>query len=139
MIEQYIICHTELAKQAILQEQQFDLALELLAGAETYPLNLGEGKLHGKPDNDIHYLQGCAWEGLGMIEKAKYFFAKAAEGISEPVQAIFYNDPQPDKIVYQGLACYKLEDYEKAELIFQRLIRFGQEHMEDEEIGRAHV
>lgn len=132
VIEQYLICHTELAKQAILQEQQFDLALELLAGAETYPLNLGEGKLHGKPDNDIHYLQGCAWEGLGMIEKAKYFFAKAAEGVSEPVQAIFYNDPQPDKIVYQGLACYKLEDYEKAELIFQRLIRFGQEHMDDE-------
>jgi tetratricopeptide (TPR) repeat protein len=131
VIEQYLLCHTELAKQALLQEQ-FEVALELLSQAENYPDNLGEGKLYGKPENDINYLKGCAWEGLMMPEQATSFFAKAAVGIAEPVQAIFYNDPQPDKILYQGLACYKLERYEKAQSILQRLISFGEEHMDDE-------
>jgi tetratricopeptide (TPR) repeat protein len=113
-------------------QKQFEAALELLSEAENYPDNLGEGKLYGKPENDIDYLKACAWEGLNVPEKAKSFFAKAAVGASEPVPAIFYNDPQPDKILYQGLANYKLGKYEKAKSIFQRLISFGQEHMNDE-------
>lgn len=129
--EQYLLCCTELAKQALMQ-RQFEMALALLSETENYPDNLGEGKLYGKPENDIDYLKGCAWEGLMMTEKARSFFAKAAVGNSEPVQAIFYNDPQPDKILYQGLACYKLGEYEKARSIFQRLISFGEEHMDDE-------
>jgi tetratricopeptide (TPR) repeat protein len=131
VIEQYQLCCTERARQALMQKQ-FEAALELLSEAENYPDNLGEGKLYGKPENDIDYLKACAWEGLNVPEKAKSFFAKAAVGASEPVPAIFYNDPQPDKILYQGLANYKLGKYEKAKSIFQRLISFGQEHMNDE-------
>lgn len=131
VIEQYLICHTELAKQAILNGQ-FKLACELLSRAEHYPPNLGEGKLYGKPENDIDYLKGCAYEGLGEPDKARSFFAKASTGRSEPVQAIFYNDPQPDKILYQGLALYRLKEFEKARSIFRRLISFGEEHMNDE-------
>jgi tetratricopeptide (TPR) repeat protein len=48
------------------------------------------------------------------------------------VQAIFYNDPQPDKIFYQGLAWLRLGEQDKAEAIFNRLIRFAAEHMNDE-------
>ena len=59
-------------------------------------------------------------------------FRLATEGISEPVQAIFYNDPQPDKIFYQGLAWLKLDDKEKAEDIFNKLIDFGKKHLNDE-------
>ena len=71
-------------------------------------INLGEGKLLGTQENDIHYLMGCAFEAMGMNEEATLRFKMATNGISEPVQAIFYNDPQPDKIVYQGLAWLKL-------------------------------
>lgn len=47
-------------------------------------------------------------------ELARSFFTKATEGISELLQAIFYNDPQQDKIFYQGLAWFKLGNNDKS-------------------------
>jgi tetratricopeptide (TPR) repeat protein len=47
------------------------------------------------------------------------------------VQAIFYNDPQPDKIFYQGLAWIKLNHQNKALQLFQSLINFGKQHIDD--------
>jgi hypothetical protein len=41
-----------------------------IASAEQYPGNLGEGKLPGTQENDIHYLQGCVYEAMGMNEQA---------------------------------------------------------------------
>jgi tetratricopeptide (TPR) repeat protein len=131
VIRQYLICHLELAKKAI-QEKLFDTALCLLEAAEQYPKNLGEGKLLGTQENDIHYLQGCVYEAMGMNEQAIEKFKQATEGISEPVQAIFYNDPQPDKIIYQGLAWLKLGQCKKAEKIFHRLVEFADQHFNDE-------
>ena len=86
----------------------------------------------GTQENDIHYLQGCVYEAMGMNEQAIEKFKQATEGISEPVQAIFYNDPQPDKIVYQGLAWLKLGHPKKAEKIFHRLVEFADQHFNDE-------
>lgn len=130
VVGQYLICHIELAKQAIT-EGKFSEALKLLEQAEKYPHNLAEGKLPGVQENDIFYLKGCCYEEIGMPEKANEFFRKATVGISEPVQAIYYNDPQPDKIFYQGLAWRKLGNKEKADHIFRRLIEFGVQHMDD--------
>ena len=101
------MCHTEFAKQAIL-DQQYDEALSLLNEARYYPDNLGEGKLYGAQENDLDYLTACVYEGLQLNDKSNEFFNKATVGISEPVQAIYYNDPQPDKIFYQALAWIKL-------------------------------
>ena len=42
VVRQYLICHLELAKKAII-EKQFDTALCLLEAAEKYPENLGKG------------------------------------------------------------------------------------------------
>ena len=42
-----------------------------------------------------------------MADKANEKFRQATIGISQPVQAIYYNDPQPDKIIYQALAWLK--------------------------------
>ncbi len=122
---QYLLCHTELAKQAIL-DQRFDEALMLLNAARYYPDNLGEGKLYGAQENDLDYLTGCAYQGLNNADKANNFFKKATIGISEPVQAIYYNDPQPDKIFYQALAWKKLGDSAKAKIIFNKFISFGE-------------
>jgi tetratricopeptide (TPR) repeat protein len=127
---QYVLCHTELAKQAILNHQ-YNEALALLNEARNYPDNLGEGKLYGAQENDLDYLSGCAYEGLQMPAKANEFFGKATIGLSEPVQAIYYNDPQPDKIFYQALSWIKLNEFDKAKNIFNKFISFGEERIDD--------
>jgi tetratricopeptide (TPR) repeat protein len=130
VVGQYLIAHIELAKAAI-EDNQFDKALQLLQAADNYPENLGEGKLYGTQENDINYLKGLAYEYLGEQESAKQFYKLATGGISEPVQAIFYNDPQPDKIFYRGLAWMKLHEHEKAKDVFNKLISFGSKHFND--------
>lgn len=130
VVGQYLIAQLELAKQALANGSS-DNALELLEATENYPLNLGEGKLFGAQENDIHYLKGLVYEQQSNQQLAEEYFTKATQGISEPVQAIFYNDPQPDKIFYQGLAWQKLGVRENARNIFERLINFGKEHLND--------
>ena len=58
-------------------------------------------------------------------------FREATTGNSTPVQAIYYNDPQPDKIIYQALAWWKLGEPGKARNIFEKFIEFGRQHMND--------
>jgi len=130
VVYQFLLCHIELAKAALTAGNNA-YALQLLDYIETYPHNLGEGKLYGTQENDIHYLQGCAYQALGLIEQANAKFIDATKGLSEPVQAIFYNDQQPDKIFYQGLAWLKLGNHEKANSIFEKLIAFGELHIKD--------
>lgn len=131
VLGQFLWVNIALAKQAILAEK-FETALELLSNTNQYPHNLGEGKLYGAQENDIQYFKACAYEGLSDKTDALAYFYKATQGISEPVQAIFYNDPQPDKIFYQGLAWLKLNDKAKADKIFIRLIEFGNQHLNSE-------
>jgi tetratricopeptide (TPR) repeat protein len=131
VVGQFLLCHIELAKKALL-EGAFEKAVGLLTGLDHYPVNLGEGKLYGTPENDIDYLLGCAYEGLGQTGTAIARFNAATAGKSEPVQAIYYNDPQPDKMLYQALAWQKLQRPDKAREIFERFIDFGVAHMNDE-------
>ena len=131
VVGQYLICHLELAKQCI-DEGNYEAAIQLLEQAENYPLNLGEGKLTGAQENDIHYWKGVTFEMLNEQGKATHYYQQATKGIDKPVQAIFYNDPQPDKIFYQGLAWAKLNEKKKSTEIFQRLIAFGEKHMDDQ-------
>ncbi|TCS85835.1 Tfp pilus assembly protein PilF [Anseongella ginsenosidimutans] len=130
VVGQYLICHIELAKQA-LTENDPGRALALLSATEKYPENLGEGKLYNTPENDIYFLRGLAHEKAGRPEEAALNYRLATKGSSEPVQAIFYNDPQPDKILYQGLAWHKLGEPEKAKKVFEGLLAFGTAHMND--------
>ena len=59
-------------------------------------------------------------------------FEKATMGSYKPSVAIFYNDPQPEAIFYQGLAWEKLNNPEKAAGIFNGLIEYGKNHFNDE-------
>lgn len=127
---QYVYSMLQLAREAILKSD-FTVALENLERARSYPVNLGEGKLFGKQENDIFYWMGIAYEGAGEPERAAECFREATKGLSEPGAAIFYNDQQPDQIFYQGLAWKKLGEEQKAVGIFQNLIRYGEEHMDD--------
>jgi len=128
---QYIYSLVQMAKENITIAN-YQEAINQLEQAQKYPYNLGEGKLYGAQENDIFYFLGCAYEGLEQSEKAMELFHKATIGLSEPGAAIFYNDQQPDKIFYQGLACHKIDDNDKAKLIFNKLIEYGQEHINDQ-------
>lgn len=128
---QYVVSLVELARQSI-ERGEFEAAVQRLQQAQTYPHNLGEGKLYGAQENDIFYYLGCACEGLGETDNAQYWFKRAAVGLSEPSSAIFYNDQPPDMIFYQGLARLKLEQTTEARKIFQELVEYGNIHMEDE-------
>ncbi|PQJ68667.1 DUF5107 domain-containing protein [Polaribacter butkevichii] len=128
---QYLTSQVELAKKHI-NLYNFEKAILCLEQAKIYPHNLGEGKLDGTQENDIDYWLGCAYEGLGEQQKAATHFKLASEGLSDPSPAIFYNDQQPDKIFYQGLALLKLNRIKEANVRFENLINYGIAHMNDE-------
>jgi tetratricopeptide (TPR) repeat protein len=128
---QHIHIHVELAKQAA-KDNNFEEALLLLKQATVYPENLGEGKLYGAQENDIYYWMGCVYDKLNETQLAKECWLKASVGLEEPTAAVFYNDQQPDKIFYQGMALLKLGKEAEANTRFNNLIRYGKENMNKE-------
>ena len=128
---QYVYSLISLAKKC-LKKSEMQEAIDYLKQAEIYPNNLGEGKLHGAQENDIHYWIGCAYEGLNDVSNAQLYWQKASVGLTEPSAAIYYNDQQPDKIFYQGLALLKLACTEQAQDIFSKLIDYGKNHINDD-------
>jgi tetratricopeptide (TPR) repeat protein len=128
---QYVLSLVELARQA-LANGQHQRALTWLEMAQTFPNNLGEGKLAGAQENHIFYYLGLAYAGLGENEKSRQCLEKASSGLSEPTSAMFYNDQPPDMIFYQGLAREALGQRAEAELIFRKLIDYGIQHLNDQ-------
>jgi len=128
---QYVLCRLELARKAIA-EKDFVGALQLLMETDAFPENLGEGKLATVEENDVCYFKGIAYRALGDEAKASACFVQATKGMEYPVQAFFYNDPQPDKIYFQGLAWRALGDEQRALACFQRLIDHGEKHEHDD-------
>ncbi|MDB5014903.1 MAG: hypothetical protein JWQ25_3105, partial [Daejeonella sp.] len=127
---QYVYSLVQLARIKI-QDGAYLEAIDLLNKAQVYPYNLGEGKLFGAQENDVFYWLGCAYEGLKDQEASQEYFIKATAGLDEPSAAMFYNDQQPDKIFYQGLAWKKLGGLDKALHIFNKLIAYGAQHLND--------
>ncbi len=128
---QHITILVELSKR-YLENSDYESAINHLKAAREYPHNLGEGKLFGAQENDIFYWLGCTYDRLNNEKLAKLNWEKASEGLSDPSPAIFYNDQQPDKIFYQGLALIKLGKDKEAEKRFNNLVKYGKEHMNDD-------
>ena len=131
MTGQYILCRVELAKKAI-KEKQYLEAISLLKETDHYPHNLGEGKLINAEENEVDYYKGIAYQKLGNKSESIRYLIKATQGSSEPQQAFYYNDQQPDKIFYQGLAWRALGEESKARSCFNKLIDHGKKHLFDE-------
>ena len=127
---QYQLARVEMAKKYLAQGK-FDEALALIEECYTYPPNLGEGKLYGAQENDFDYYKGCAMEGLNRKEEASVLFRRASVGNSQPAAAMYYNDQNPDKIFYQGLALLKLGKEVEARGRFNNLISYGEKHLYD--------
>ena len=127
---QYIASLLELARRS-LDDGQPERAIEYLTRAQTYPPNLGEGKLIGAQDNHIHYYMGLAYSQLDREHDARESFERAAAGSAELGTQRYYNDQPPDMIFYQGLANAKLGMKDHAESIFTRLVEYGEMHQND--------
>ena len=107
-------------------------AIEQLIQAQSYPNNLGEGKLFGAQENNIFYFLGCAYELIGDSDTAYRWFTRASIGLYTPSSAQYYNDQPPDSLFYQGLAFLKLKRTEDARVVFNKLIDYGMAHMNDD-------
>lgn len=118
------------ARKALLNDK-IEEAITLLNRARVYPDNLGEGKIFGAQENDIFYWLGCAYAQQGDPTKANEYWQMAATGLDEPTPAIYYNDQQPDKIFYQGLALKQLGKTAEAAQKFQKLIDYATVHEND--------
>lgn len=128
---QYALALTQLARRA-LEDGRPGQAVDLLRRTQTWPESLGEGKLLGIRENDVHYLLGCAHRELGDESAAREAFEHAAAGLDEPTSALYYNDQPPDMIFYQGLACRALGRENAARSRFERLVAYGREHIDEE-------
>ena len=127
---QYQYARVELAKKAMAEGRSED-AVKLLEECLVYPHHLGEGKLYGAQEQDFYYFLGLAWEQEGNAAKSRECLEKAAEGKLQPAAALYYNDANPEKIYYQGLALKKLGRADEASERFNSLVDFGREHLED--------
>lgn len=108
----------------IALSENADNGEELLLKALSFPDNLGEGKLFGTMDNDVYYL-------LGKITNNKKYFEKAILGGDNLGNALYYNDQPPEMYYYRALAYKELGDIEKANEMFNTLIKHGREHKND--------
>ena len=107
-------------------------AKALLERALVFPHHLGEGKLEGAKDNNIHYYLGLAERALGHEAEAVRHLELAAVGEGEPAGMMYYNDQPADMILYQGLANRALGREDRASSRFYKLISYGEKHYYDQ-------
>ena len=117
---QYQICRLEIAKQLLQQDAKDSRAKQLLEECLTFPPHLGEGKLYGAQDNDFLFFLGRYEEGT--------------VGPTEPAAAMYYNDAKPDKIFYAALCYRKLGQEDKARGLFDKLVNYGKEHIQEKQV-----
>jgi tetratricopeptide (TPR) repeat protein len=127
---QYVKSLREIAKNA-MGHDDYGKAADLLQKALVFPPDLGEGRLEGEKDNDIHYLLGLCYARLGKPEDAKAELEYAAVGTENPAGMMFYNDQPAEMILYQGLARRELGDESGAKSRFYKLIDYGEKHLFD--------
>jgi tetratricopeptide (TPR) repeat protein len=128
--EQYIYALIELAKIEI-SEKQFTQALALLERAQTYPENLGEGKLYGMVNNELNYYLGVVYKNFGVPNESRYHFRIAASGTQDLSAPIYYNDSPVTMAYYQGLAMQELGQNPEAISLFMKMIANGENHVND--------
>lgn len=128
---QYTVALLEMAR-ASMACGEYQKARAYLETALTYPENLGEGKLEGTKDNHLYYHLGCVLLQLQEEEKAAQCFRLAAVGTEEPAGMMYYYDQPADMILYQGLACQKLDNPVQAKARFYKLIDYGEKHIFDQ-------
>lgn len=124
---QYIFALIEKAKS--IMANQPELAIELLKKSQSYPPNLGEGKLPNVQDTMAHFYLAKAYQIVGDEIKSQDYFTKASVGNSQPESVLYYYDQPADSILYRGMAFEELGDEGKARSCYHQLLRYGQQHI----------
>ena len=114
-----------------MKNGRYEGAREKLTAAMTYPHNLGEGKLEGCRDNEIHYMLGVIAEKEGRKDEARREWTAALEGKAELSCAMYYYDQSADIMVFQALAKKKLGKTSESYETFRMLVDYGLSHMND--------
>lgn len=128
--KEYITALKELSLLSI-REGDYEKALDYLCRAMEYPHNLGEGKLEGCKDNEIHYMRGLVYEKAGKPDSARREWIEALEGKAELKSAMYYYDQSADVIVFQALSERKLGMKDEAEKTFKMIVDYGKKHRND--------
>ncbi len=128
---EYVTSHKHIAL-SLMKNRDYEEACNHLKAALVYPHNLGEGKLEGAKDNDIHYLLGCCYEKLSRAKEAEEEFRLGFLGSEELANAMYYYDQGADMVFYQGLCAGKLGDEHSAKRKFNKLIDYAENHVFDE-------
>lgn len=118
-----------LAKEC-LESKDYEGAAQKLNEALVYPENLGEGKLYGTLDNDIYYMLGKTYAPIDHIKSVEYY-RLALRGSGDLSSAMYYNDQPPEMFYYQALAAKELGDERSARSRFNKLINYGEQHIND--------
>lgn len=100
--------------------------IELLKKALVYPENLGEGKLIGTKDNDIHYLLACLYTDKKLVKEELNLATLGDFGLNA---AMYYNDNPPDMMYYMCKAMEKLGKKNEAKKRFESFIQYADNHM----------
>jgi len=103
----------------ILQSGNVSDALENFKAALEYPDNYGEGKRFDVREAIVFYHIGTAYEKLGEVEQAKYWFEKASRE----------NGVLCDADYFKGLALKKLGRNDEAEDLFRELLKYAEEEL----------
>lgn len=128
---QYVRSLLEMANRALMQGDALQ-AERYLRHALVWPTNLGEGRSEHMADNDICYHLGLALELQEKHEEAELFYKKATLG-GRTLEGISYRDDLAgERLLYQGFALLKMGEDEEGYRCFDRLIAYGEEHLEDE-------
>ena len=124
---------TSLIQMAVRSLKAGDAAAarEKLEKALIYPENLGECRLEGTKDNHVWYWLGTALEALGQEEEAKDAYEHAELGEDEPAGVLYYYDQPADMILFKGLAKQKLGKTREACACFNKLMDYGERHVND--------
>lgn len=110
----------------LINDNAISEAIEYLESALHYPYNLGEGRLVGQTDNDLHYYLGYCYQKLDQNELAQQHFMYATQGKQEIGQSRYYNDQPADYLFYQAAAFNQLGQTDKAIAIYESMVRWGE-------------
>lgn len=130
---QYLINQQRRAA-ALMAQGQHEQAIPLLQQALHYPLNLGEGRLVGQSDNDIHYLLALCHLACDQQSLAEQCLRQACLGQGELGASRYYNDQPVDYLFYRGMALARLGQTQEAQRLFEGMVAWAGQAM-DERVG----
>jgi len=124
------LLNAQLRALALLESGHAADAQQILLAAQTYPLNLGEGRLVGQTDNDLYYWLGVTAQKLGQSQ-ASAWFERAAQGDQGISERRYYNDQPVDYLFYQGMALRALDRPSAADALFISMLDWAQQQSDE--------